>query len=644
MKRKFLYITGLILTLSMSSCSDFLDIKDESAINPGIWDNEESAKLFLNTIYGLCHTSFGGEDMTTSLANVSDETTNMSSNLMIGALNINQVDIYSSTYNIIRFVNIGFEALERSALTGEARKRCYGQLAFFRAWSHWRLVRAYGGVPYMKKPVSFESPDIIRNAPRNKTSECIAFIKEDLDSAINNLPKFWPVNEYSRITRSAAAALKGRVLLYYASPQFTPLNTDAAIKTARWKDAFDANLKAREICTADGHGLMNVTVDSTAMWPVRRDMNQIFLTKKSNVRNNEVIMVTPFFLNVKMHGYESSVCPGELTGSRPSLAPSWDLVISFPMRDGSLPFQYSATAKDTRTFTGNGGVRGKFYLNRDARFYATIAYNGCYYPLEGSTTRRLWIFNFKRRNNTTYYGENTTVDKTTTTGFMNRKMVNPLLNRTDFGKSSTDWVHIRYAEVLLNLAECAFEYEGNNSALGIECVKQIRERAGIDPGADGSYGFNANIAAGFSPIEIVMNERRVEFAFEGHRFHDLRRRNMFTDDLGTKIFKLNGWRKGGSGLNFTAINVARDSIMLMTPNARDTIAHVNIFKYFNANPVTVAPAEKRINYICVTTSDELKTTSTGNFNFFDIPSSIIARSPAVLQSFGWQNGAFNPFE
>lgn len=644
MKRKIIYISGLIIALLSVSCSDFLDIKDESAINPGIWDNEESAKLYLNNIYGMFFTSFGGEDFTTSLANISDETTNMSSNLMIGAVNINQVDIYSSTYNIIRYVNIGFEALESSTLTGDARKRCYGQLAFFRAWSYWRLVRAYGGVPYLKKPVTFESPDEIRNAPRNKTSECITYIKEDLDSAINNLPAFWPVGEYSRLTRAAAAAFKGRVLLFYASPQFTPNNTDATIKTARWKDAYEANIKARDICISDGHGLMNVTVDSTAMWPVRRDMNQIFLTKKTDPKNNEVILVTPYFLNVKMHGYENSVCPGDLTGSRPGLTPSWDLVISFPMRDGSLPFQYSATSKDTRTFTGNGGVRGKFYLNRDARFYATIAYNGCYYPLEGGTSKRVWMFNFKRKNNTTFYGENTTVDKTTTTGFMNRKMVNPLLNRTDFGKSSTDWVELRFAEVLLNLAECAFEYEGNNSDVGIDCVKQIRERAGIDPGTDGSFGFNANIAAGFTPIEIVMNERRVEFAFEGKRFHDLRRRNMFTDDLGTKIFKLNGWKKGGSGLNFTAINVARDSVMLMTQSARDTIALENIYKYFNANPVTVAPAEPRLNYFCVTTSEELKNTSIGNFNFFNIPSTVIARSPAVLQSFGWQNGAFDPFE
>lgn len=638
MNVKNIFIAIVLLLPLFSSCSEFLDIKDESAISPKIWDNEESAKLYVNNIYNMSITAFGGENILGSSASLSDETPDMGASILLGTLSSAEVTYYSSaSYEAIRFINIGFDALSKSELKGSARNRIAGQLYFFRALQHWKLVNIYGGVPYMKDYVSFTSADDLVNAKRNKTSECIAFIKQDLDSAMALLPAAWATTEYSRITRAGAAAIKGRILLFYASPQFNPDR-----EVARWEDAYNANLAARDLCLQDGYSLMSTSVAITEQWPYGYDHNLIFNKKKSD-GNTEVLIVTPYFTDIKMHGHENSVCPDEITtkGS-PGNTPTWDLVIAFPMKDGSLAFKYNSASVNTRSFIGNGGDNTKFYLNRDPRFYATVAYNGCYYQLEGNANRRQWNFQFLRKNNKVYYSENTTSDKISSTGFYCRKMVNPIIARANMGKSTTDWIEMRYAEVLLNLAESAFEFQGDNSELGYDCLKQIRARAGIEAGTDGYYGLKSSSL--ITPVELTLNERRVELAFEGKRFYDLRRRNMFTSNLGSYILKLNGWKKSGSGYTFGLKSIAADSLMFMTPARRDTIKLENLYKYFTMTAKSTGPLVKAINYVAITDPTILQTTMTGNYNFFDIPQNIITRSPALEQTVGWPNGKFNPFE
>lgn len=618
-------IKNLIILTSLSilsiSCSDFLDVKDESAINPAIWDNENSAKLYINNIYNTCLNSFGGESPVSdgSLASLSDETSGMDSKLLIGTLESGNVSVYSaSTYQSIRYINIALNEMSKSTLSGDERNRILGQLYFFRAWQHWKLIKLYGGVPYMREFVDYLSADSIKNAPRHKTSQCIGFLKQDLELAIEYLPSVWPTDEYARITRAGAAGFLGRILLFYASPQFNPTND-----INRWKEAYDANLRAKEICTQDGYALMDISTTPTLQLPVSKDFNKIFITKKTS-GNPEVIIVTPYLQANKFHGYENSVRPVEITNNtgRPSNAPTWDLVISFPMEDGQLPFN------NLRQFTGNTDIT-KYYQNRDPRFYGTIAFNGAYYPLEGNAVRRQWTYTG---------GEGTTSDKTSPTGFYCRKYVNSAINGEERAKTYTDWIELRYAEVLLNLAESAFEYQGPESETGYDCLKQIRQRAGIEAGIDGFYGLKSNTA--FTPIEVVMNERKVELAFEGKRFFDLRRRNLFTNDLGINVPKLNGWKKSGSGYTFTLkANLATEFNAL-----KDNLPVDSVYKYFTMSAKSTGPLVKAITFKVVTDPNTLKTTFDGSYNFFAIPSDILSRSPALVQTIGWENGAFDPFE
>ena len=157
MKNKITYLFALISIFLVSSCNDFLDIKDQSAINPGIWDNEASAKLYVNNIYSMCLSGFGGESLTTSMANLSDETTSMGSQILLGTLAAGTIGTYANTgpYEAIRYINIAFDAMKSSKMTTDEKNRTLGQLYFFRAWMHWKLINLYGGVPYMRDYVSF---------------------------------------------------------------------------------------------------------------------------------------------------------------------------------------------------------------------------------------------------------------------------------------------------------------------------------------------------------------------------------------------------------------------------------------------------------------------------------------------------------
>ena len=138
-------------------------------------------------------------------------------------MDFGQVGAFSaSTYAAVRYINIAFEELESSTMSEAEFNRVAGQLYFFRAWQHWKMMLMHGGVPYMKKVVGYTSEDDLKNAKRDKTSDCIKYLQEDLNHAIDMLPSSWSEAEWGRVTRATAAALLGRIMVYYASPQFTP--------------------------------------------------------------------------------------------------------------------------------------------------------------------------------------------------------------------------------------------------------------------------------------------------------------------------------------------------------------------------------------------------------------------------------------
>ncbi len=602
----FLLIAGMF-----SSCSDVLEVRDASVINPDIWDDETNTTLYINDLYSALPITTSITISTGAFGDHSsycDETIGVNT-FVNGEFTASSVGTFSATYyQNIRYINMALEKMESSSMDEDAHNRIVGQLYFMRGWSYWNLVAIYGGVPYVTDTYNPFSENIEKiNVERNKTSECIQYIVEDLDNAIANLPGAvteYPdgSSSYARITRAAAAALKGRVLLTYASPLFNPNND-----VTRWETAYQANYNAQEIASADGYGL----ITGLGSDPLDGNFASIYLDE--GLSNPEALFVKAYDLSVgKTHSWDNSVRPyvagvGGAEGGGQSNNPTWNLVTAFPMANGMAI-----------TEEGSGYVESSYFKNRDPRFYATIGYNGCTWPLSGMEGDRVW----------SYGQSDTEVINPTKTGFYCRKMTNASINSDETDECGTDWIEIRFAEILLNLAECANETDRQSEAIAL--IGEIRDRAGIEPGDDNLYGLASSYAAKEDLTELIMNERFIEFAFENKRFWDMRRRNMFYEDLGNTP-KFNGSLR----------QIMNTGVLLPPPlvpsliNTRDGIdMDTEYANYFSTN---IADYTGDKNYPIAIPE---------TYKFFAIPQNILDRSTALKQTQGWGDGVdeFDPYE
>ncbi len=552
-----LFLSSLIL---LASC-DVLDKTDLSAIpEDKVWSDVSYATAYVNK---LCRDNLPGWDYDASC--LSDEAAPRSkTEVMYGQLTSSSIDTWN--YTNIRNINIFLESIESGGIDEETKNQLKGQVYFLRAWLYFGMVRQYGGVPIIEKPQSL-SDDIY--VARNKTSECIDFIVGDLDKAAAGLPWHWSNKDVGRITKAAALAMKGRILLYYASPQFNPEKD-----MSRWEKAYEANKVAKDELAKNGYALY---ADYENFW--------------FNEMNEEVVLAYRYQEPDVTHNWEAATRPLDdsqnITGFN---QPTLEMVESYPMINGK-PI----------TDAGSGYNPDAYWENRDPRFKASIAYNGCLWELSGKTGRKQW----------TFVGAENAAGST---GFYCRRAVNVSNTPYFADKGSTDWAEIRYAEVLLNYAECAAELGKTMEAYDV--LKQIRSRAGILPGDNSMYGLEENMNSS-RMIDAIMLERKIEFAFEGKRYWDLRRRRLFADELnGTKrhgvypILKMNKEE-------FLAIESTVDLNKDYTTFFRDSI--VELDKVFTID-------------------------FKDNYYFYALPLKHLETNSKLEQTQGWDNGTFNPYE
>jgi len=608
--------------LGLSACTKVLEKTNLSGLEPELVFNDSVlVQLNMDAIYGANLPTWGGQNTGSALSGVqpqlSEEGATSGNKFMEGTMSFgsDEPKDYGTSLNTsstnpstnwgkIRQVNTFIKSMEASPLPDYTKRKFIAQAKFFRAFRYWDLVRIYGGVPLVLTPLEGVGEESRSEAllPRNKTSECFAQIAEDLDYAIANLPGKWSSNaDWGKITKGAAAAFKGRVLLYWASPMFNP-NDEAS----RWQAAYDANLQAKQILNASGFGLNS---SYQKMW-------------FSEVNNPEAVMVTCYNTatgdQAKFNNSWDKACrPAYLNGSG-SNQPTWEFVRSYPMKDGKMP------EDPTSAYTYYDSL---YYKNRDPRFDATVAYNGCVWPLDGNANLRLW----------TYYETATksTEANATNTGFYCRKAVSE--GTFTFGDpqySGTDWMEIRYAEVLLNLAESAVGINHlTTSEEGYGGLIAVRKRAGIVAGPDNLYGLNPAMSRN-DLFDAILFERKIEFAFEGKRFWDLYRWKRMSD--------LNGWYKNrlrivlktGAGIPTAA--ALKDPT---NPNFRDVQNLDNMMKnnfqtirnnnHDNSNSTTKIDANP-INFL-------------STYYFFPIPLAAINNNPNLQQNNNW-SGSFDPLK
>lgn len=387
----------------------------------------------------------------------------------------------------------------QTGMTEEEKVRLKAEARFLRALSYADLARSYGGVPIINIPLNSSSPELY--TPRSTFDETVKYIVEQLDSAAMALPanyRFTAPEEYGRATSVAAKALKGRTLLYAARPLFNdPTNANEIVAgkydEEKWKLAAEANAEAIKLAEANGYGLHIDPVskkDSYEKFFVTRVNDEVILSyMKPQDKNCELRQLPKRFLaaNSAVAGYS---------------LPTLDLVDEYEMKNGK-------SIRDA----GSGYNEQDPYKNRDQRFYASIFYNGADY-------RGQKIETYRGKAGTTVADGKDYNSTFVNTGFYLKKFVDVSIDPKKTEVADHNYPIIRYAEVLLNYAEAmneAFGPEVDGLANGKTAkwaIDQVRDRA-IQPA----------LPAGLDKTEMrsrIRRERRIELAFEEHRFWDVR--------------------------------------------------------------------------------------------------------------------------
>ncbi|SOD11811.1 Starch-binding associating with outer membrane [Pedobacter xixiisoli] len=406
-------------------------------------------------------------------------------------------DFWTTPYKNIRRVNILLEKIGGAPFHESTKRRMRAEARFLRAFYYHHMLIAFGGVPLIGDKV-YGINDII-NIPRNSFEDCVSYINTELDAAGADLANVvYKDIDFGRVTRGACLALKSRVLLYAASPLFngggisqSPVVAYPNANASRWQQAADA---AEVVIGLNQYSLNvdNVTRPGNGFY-------QLFLKRV----NSEYIFQ---YSRPAQKEFEAYYLPPTRTGAS-IMKPTQSLVEAFPMRDGK-------TIGESSSYNPNDP-----YVNRDPRFEYSIIYNGLSY-INNSSVKTV-IYTYTSTGSTI---ANSTSDAYTPsnqfTGYFSRKMCDENISNGLAATTERAWPLIRYAEILLNYAEAINEVGQPEKA--VEKLITLRNRAGILPGADGRYGIKANITVD-ELRTLIQNERRIELAFEDHRWNDIRR-------------------------------------------------------------------------------------------------------------------------
>ena len=502
MKNYIKYFTIALALAGLTGCADVLNIKDLGNYSPdNVWNDEKLSTAYLANLYG---NTFSGWPVNSG-ANA-DETSGI---LGKDAVMPNNSSFKSWPYATIYKINTMLEGLESGKLKDDIRLRLKGEALFLRAYHYYKSLIYHGGIPYITK-VQQQGVDPL-DVERNSSLECFNFIVKDLDDAINCLPEHNSGKEYGRIDGSAALALKAKVLLYKASPQFNPKSMYA---NPYVDEAYEANKTAYETLLKRGYGLTD-------------DYTSAFETKG----HKEAVIAVIYNNPNKLDGRYEQMCR-PLSQSKDNTGgdqPIWDLIMAYPMKDGKKIGESSKYTYDMQTY----------WKDRDPRFDASQVWNGAVFELGGVKGRRQYtVYNIASVDDIFHFTADVKYNRT---GFYTRKGIMESNIRPEVRNNDFDWLEMRFAEVMFNYAEVACAK--GLTDVGYDILKQIRKRAGIEEGTDGMYGLAANMA----PAEMrqaLLDEKRIEFVYEGQRFWDLRRNRMFSVIDGIRKYGLMGEYKG----------------------------------------------------------------------------------------------------
>ena len=465
--------------ICLTSCTGLLDMTPTDRVSDKvIWESTQNAEYSINYIYSYII------DVTQSQSHAG-MTEALTDQMKYGSYNYNSMcfipseiaygvspsagyfDAYmgywSTWYGAIRRVNQSISELKQYGQMSAADKtRLEAELRFMRGFLYFELVKRYKQVIIYDEDLS----KITKDKALNTEAEGWDFIEADLRFAAAELPE--RTASKGRLDKGAAWAFLSRTMLY----------------AERWAVVKEAADEVEKL----GYGL-------------EADYKNSY-TKTASAGNNETILQYLFDRTQSVtHSFDFYYTPGgdyTLNGESGGGygTPTQEMVESYEYAKGGFPDWTEWHGTTTKTPP---------YAELEPRFHATILYNGASW--KGRTIEPF----IDGADGWCQWNKDREPKGRTTTGYYLRKLVDENHNVITQSGSVQPFTIIRYAEVLLNKAEACYRLGDNGPAN--DAVKAVRARVGLSYNAKSSSELEA----------AIRQERKVELAYEGLWYWDLRR-------------------------------------------------------------------------------------------------------------------------
>ena len=416
------------------------------------------------------------------------------------------LNIWNRAYEFIYKMNYFLRAAESedSRLEKETADRLKGEVYFLRAWAYYNLIQRYAGVPIIKTPHSIGGGEDFK-VERSNFDDCVDFILGDLDKADQLLPSK-AATKRGRVNKDVSLALRARVTLLAASKLFNdPDSPTPSIwkgeykKEEKWTRAYNA-CKA-VVDRADVDGAYALDDKYSDFW---KDLDSPeIIWAKYFVTTEDIDKAQLYYTIEYYNGWTS-------------MQPTQAMMIDYEMNNGKKFFE-----------EGSGFDPKKPFANRDPRFYYSVAHPFSTYGVieDGSYNEyelQMYLL-FKDKSADDFEMPNKMPDYTdktkdlahavTHTGLELRKWYDPSKPITDKQTITPFYPWFRLAEFYLNFAEAAYMC-GNEE----ECrtyINKVRARSDVN--------MPAVTEGGEALWDRLVNERRIEMAYEFTRYFDVRR-------------------------------------------------------------------------------------------------------------------------
>lgn len=507
---KYIKLLTVIVMMGLFACSeDYLERAPLTNITAeGYFQKASDFELYVNQFYlGLTSIAHYGFRPYSSDANtdnmVGDQPRSHYNGLTVVP---SSDDFWKGRFEAIRKINImlvdGKENLPESNYDDALTFIAEGH--FFRAWTYFDLLKRYGSVPIIEKPLYPDDKELLRK-PRDSRYEVAKFILEDLDFAIENMNEF---DVGTRLSKEAAAAFKARFCLFegtwekYHKEEDTPfkaIKSDGTVSDG--SEFLQEAVEAAEIVMNSGiFSLYNET-----------DMPYFNCFNRQNQSENPEIIMFRHMLKERgdLIQNPSSFLYRARSNDYGQVGVTKDLVEAYIDIEGN-PLSLS-------NFSYDDNALEDVFENRDPRLKQLLYYPG-FTVYEGQQSLE--------------YPDVPNLDNCPT-GYHLKKGASQLYdNHVNFNEDETDFIIFRYGEVLLNYIEAKAELDLSSITQADldETVNALRERAGLPAAAHLNLGDvpedNQNVfyQNGLAPLLVeIRRERRIELACEGYRLDDLRR-------------------------------------------------------------------------------------------------------------------------